>query len=88
MYLMSKSISLLVEFAADKGFEFGEGLGGIAAVSVNGELCARTGSKHHETHDTFAVNSFAVFFDIDFAVKTIGGFDKHGGGARVDAKFV
>jgi hypothetical protein len=72
----------------EEGFEFGEGLGGVVAVGVNGQSAARTGGEHHETHDAFAVHFFAILLDEDVAGKTVGGFDEHGSRTGVDSQFV
>src|SRR6266404_5108956 len=81
-------MSLFVEFAANKVFQLGEGLGGVVAVGVDSEFAAGTGGQHHQAHDALAVDLVAVFFDEDFATEPAGNFDEHGGGPGVDAEFV
>jgi len=57
-------------------------------MGVNGQGAAGTGGEHHQTHDAFAVNFFAVFLDEDFAGETTGSFDEHCGGTGMDSEFV
>jgi hypothetical protein len=82
------SPSILVKLAFDQGFDLGEGLVGVVAFAMDDDFAARSGGQHHQTHDAFAVDLFAVLFDEDAAGKFIDNTDKHGGGPGMDAQLV
>ena len=60
----------------------------VVALDRDGDFTSRSGGKHHQSHNAFAVHFFAVFFHKNFAIKSVRRLDEHGGGARMDAQFV
>src|SRR5208283_163912 len=65
-----------------------EGLVGVVAFAMNDNVAARPGGEHHEAHDAFAVDLFAVLFDEVAAGEFIDEADEHGGGPGMDAELV
>ena len=61
---------------------------GVRAFDVQGEFAAGAGGEHHQAHDAFAVDLFAVFFHKDVARKPVGGLDEERGGPRMNAELV
>lgn len=72
----------------DQFLEGLKGFGGITAEGHEAEAASGTGCEHHQAHDTFAIDAFAVFFDHDFALEAAGDADEHGGGPGMDAQSV
>jgi hypothetical protein len=44
--------------------------------------------QHHQTHDALAVDLFAIFFDQNVALESVGRLDEQRGGAGMNAKLV
>src|SRR2546421_12611208 len=80
--------SILVEFPFEQRLQFMNGVSGIPSFGKDNQFAARTGREHHQTHNALAVDSFAVLFDKNLAIKAVGSADEHGGGTSVDAQFV
>ena len=78
----------LVELALDESFDFHERFGGVGTDGVNGQFAAGTGGEHHQTHDAFAIDLFAIFLHENIAGKPARGFDKHGRRPGMNARFV
>ena len=81
-------LSVLIKLPFDQGFDFGDGLLGIRAAGVQGHFAAGTEGEHHQSHDAFAVDFFAVLFHENLGRKAVGSLDEQSGGPGVDAQLV
>jgi hypothetical protein len=61
---------------------------GVVTLAIDNDFAARPGGEHHETHDAFDVDLFAVLFDEDATGELVDDADKHGGGPGMDAQLV
>ena len=86
--MTGRQFLFLIKLSFDEGFEFGDGLQCVRAAGVDDQSAARPGGEHHQTHDAFAVDFFAVLFHENFGRKAVGGLDEQGGGPGVDAQLV
>ena len=84
----SRRLSVFLKIALNEG---GQGIQSLLCVSSfggQGEDRAMTGGKHHEAHNTFAINFFAVLLHADFGRKLARGLHELSGGPRVNPEFI
>lgn len=74
--------------ATDEGFQFGQGLGGVLPLDMDGQFAAGAGGQHHQRQHALATHLLTVFFHQNVAAKLIRSFDKQGGRPGVETQLV
>src|ERR1700761_7687642 len=78
----------LVKLPLDERFEFGDGLRAVGAADMEDNFAAGAGRQHHQAHNAFAVDFFAVLFHENIARELVRGLHKKRRRPGMDAQLI
>jgi hypothetical protein len=81
-------VLFLVKFVGQQGLQLLDGFVRILAAGLHDQFAAWTCCQHHESHDAFPIDPFAVLLHKNVRIELAGSAYEHGCRSGVYAHFV